>query len=49
MRDFEIELDLSGPVEGGLGTYTRKLEDGRRLQFSGALWLPWKFVAIRLD
>lgn len=47
-RDFEIGIDLQGPPEGGLGTYTRRLDDGRRLQFSGALYLPWKFVAIRL-
>lgn len=48
MRDFDIAIDLPEPPGGGLGTYTRKLEGGRRLQFSGALWLPWKFVAIRL-
>lgn len=47
-RDFEIPIDLSGPVEGGLGTYTVKTVDGQRLQFSGAVPMPWKFVALRL-
>lgn len=47
-RDFEIGLDLEGPAEGGIGTYTAKLGDGRRLQFSGAVFMPWKFVGLRL-
>ena len=47
-RDFEIGIDLTGPVEGGIGTYTEGLADGRRLQFSGAVFMPWKFAALRL-
>ncbi len=47
-RDFSIGLDLVGPAEGGIGTYTSKLDDGRRLQFSGAVFMPWKFAALRL-
>ena len=47
-RDFEINIDLVGPAAGGIGTYTEKLEDGRRLQFSGAVFMPWKFAALRL-
>ena len=47
-RDFWINIDLVGPPEGGIGTYTVKLEDGRRLQFSGAVFMPWKFVGLRL-
>lgn len=47
-RDFEIPIDLPGPADGGLGTYTVKTADGRRLQFSGAVPMPWKFVALRL-
>jgi ubiquinone/menaquinone biosynthesis C-methylase UbiE len=47
-RDFEISIDLTGPAEGGIGTYTKRLEDGRRLQFSGAVFMPWKFAALRL-
>lgn len=44
--DFEIDVDLAPPASGGRGTYTRRLEDGRRLQFSGPVALPWKFLAI---
>ena len=47
-RDFVIDLDLPVPTNGGLGTYTRKLEDGQRLQFSGPILLPWKFVGVRM-
>jgi len=47
-RDFTIDVDLSPPTNGGLGTYTRKLEDGQRLQFTGPIFLPWKFVGIRM-
>lgn len=47
-RDFEISIDLEGPAEGGIGTYTAKLADGHRLQFSGAVFMPWKFAALRL-
>jgi ubiquinone/menaquinone biosynthesis C-methylase UbiE len=47
-RDFEIGIDLVGPAAGGIGTYTETLADGRRLQFSGAVFMPWKFAALRL-
>lgn len=47
-RDFHIGHDLAGPAEGGIGTYTTRLEDGQRLQFSGAVFMPWKFAALRL-
>ena len=47
-RDFFIGLDLAGPQEGGIGTYTARLDDGRRLQFSGTVFMPWKFAALRL-
>lgn len=44
-RDFDIDIDL--PVSGkGLSTHTRLLADGHRLQISGPLLMPWKFVAI---
>ena len=48
-KDFEIDIDLSGPEEGGLGTYTVRTENSSRLQFSGAVYMPWKFVALRLE
>jgi len=47
-RDFVIDVDLSPPENGGFGTYTRKLEDGQRLQFTGPILLPWKFVGVRM-
>lgn len=47
-QDFSISIDLVGPPEGGIGTYTLKMADGERLQFSGAVFMPWKFVALRL-
>ena len=46
-EDFLIDVDLEAPTDRGMGTYTRRLEDGSRLQFSGPLWMPWKFVAVR--
>jgi len=45
-QEFAIDLDLTAPPDG-LGTYTRKLEDGSRLQFTGPVYMPWRFVAIR--
>lgn len=48
-QDFEIDLDLEVPPAGaGMGTYTRRLVDGHRLQFSGPLLLPWKLVGVRM-
>ena len=45
---FDIDIDLPPPASGGLGTYTERLADGRRLQFSGPVYLPWKFIAARM-
>jgi ubiquinone/menaquinone biosynthesis C-methylase UbiE len=47
-EDFEIEIDLPRPDSGGLRTYTERLADGRRLQFTGPIAQPWKFVAVRM-
>lgn len=41
---FEIDIDLKKPDGKGLGTYTQKLEDGKRIQISGALLMPWYFI-----
>lgn len=41
---FEIDVDLPRPNGKGRGTYTEKLTDGRRLQISGPLLMPWYFV-----
>lgn len=45
---FDIDIDLPRPQSGGLGTYTEQLADGRRLQFSGPVHLPWRFIAARM-
>lgn len=47
-QDFEIDIDLPRPESGGLRTYTERLADGRRLQFTGPIPQPWKFVAVRM-
>jgi SAM-dependent methyltransferase len=47
-KDFEIGIDLAGPAQG-LGTRTIRTEDGRRLQFSGAVNMPWKLAALRIQ
>jgi hypothetical protein len=44
---FDIDIDLDPPEDGGMGTYTERTADGRRLQFSGPIAMPWWFVAVR--
>jgi ubiquinone/menaquinone biosynthesis C-methylase UbiE len=46
-QDFIIDIDLP-QTAAGRGTYTRTLQDGTRLQFTGSLHLPWKFVAVKM-
>ena len=41
---FEIDIDLPKPASNGMGTYTVRLEDGKRLQISGPLLMNWYFV-----
>lgn len=43
-KRFEIDIDLEKPVKEGLGTYTKKMADGSRIQISGGLMLPWYFI-----
>jgi hypothetical protein len=47
VHDFEIDVDLP-PTFAGMQTYTMALADSRRLQCSGPLMMPWKFVAVRV-
>jgi ubiquinone/menaquinone biosynthesis C-methylase UbiE len=47
-QDFQMDVDLPKPAAGGLGTYTELLADGRRLQFTGPIFQPWKFIAVRM-
>jgi len=41
---FEIDIDLPRPESKGRGTYTKKLENGHRIQISGPLLQPWYFI-----
>lgn len=43
---FEIDIDLERPARG-MGSWTERTMDGRRITFSGPVWMPWWFVAIR--
>jgi hypothetical protein len=45
---FEIDVDVPRPEHREMGTWTERMADGRRLQRSGPLTMPWWFVAIRL-
>ena len=46
--DFEMDRDLPRPSHRQMGTYTEKLADGRRIQLSGPLLMPWKFLVVRM-
>lgn len=41
---FDIDIDLPKPEHKSIGTYTEKLEDGRRLQISAGLLMNWYFI-----
>ncbi|KKU07747.1 MAG: hypothetical protein UX10_C0006G0018 [Candidatus Magasanikbacteria bacterium GW2011_GWA2_45_39] len=46
--DFEIGIDIpKGPIDI-LGTYTVKMENGKRIQISGAVLMNWKWIRIDL-
>jgi SAM-dependent methyltransferase len=47
-EDFEIDTELSPPADLHMGTYTERLADGRLLQRSGPLLMPWKAIAIHM-
>lgn len=46
--DFDINIDISKPPIDQMGTYTEKLENGKRLQISGAIVMSWKLIRIEL-
>ena len=46
--DFEIGIDLPRSNINYMGTYTIKLESGKRMQMSGAVPMPWKILHIEL-
>lgn len=43
-KKFEIDIDLEKPDNLDMGTYTLKTMEGKRLQISGALIMPWYFI-----
>ena len=44
--DFDIGIDLEKPPVDVMGTYTEKLENGKRIQISGAVVMSWKIIRI---
>jgi len=44
---FDIDIDLPVPESRLMGTYTEQLIDGRRLQVSGPILMPWYFIYAR--
>ena len=46
--DFEIGIDIPKPTIDQMGTYTVKLDNGKRLQISGAVVMLWKILRIDL-
>lgn len=45
---FEINIDLpKSKNKGGMGTYTEKLANGKRIQISGPLLMNWYFILAR--
>jgi len=48
IRPFEIDIDIDRNKDNkGMGTYTQKLDNGKRIQISGGILLNWYFVAVR--
>lgn len=46
-KDFAIDIEIPKPASRTMSTYTVRSFDRDLMQFSGPLYLPWKFVAIR--
>lgn len=44
--DFDIGIDLGKPPLDIMGTYTEKLDNGKRIQISGAVVMSWKIIRI---
>ncbi|HLA73882.1 MAG TPA: methyltransferase domain-containing protein [Steroidobacteraceae bacterium] len=45
VHEFEIPIDLA-PAGRGLGTFTARLDDGRRLQLSAGMLLNWGILEL---
>jgi ubiquinone/menaquinone biosynthesis C-methylase UbiE len=44
--DFDIKIDIEKQSVDKMGTYTEKIENGKRLQISGAVLMSWKIIQI---
>ncbi|MEY8322737.1 class I SAM-dependent methyltransferase [Lachnospiraceae bacterium 54-11] len=44
--EFEMDIDLPQTNKAGRGTYTVKTEEGKRIQISGGMMMPWYFVFV---
>jgi len=44
--NFDIGIDVEKPPVDFMGTYTEKLENGKRMQISGAVVMSWKIIRI---
>lgn len=44
--EFEMDIDLPQTNKMGRGTYTVKTEQGKRIQVSGGMMMPWYFVFV---
>jgi hypothetical protein len=45
---FHIDVDLDPPDHAGMASWTERMADGRRITFSGPLYMPWYFVALKV-
>lgn len=41
---FDIDIDIEPPEKQERGTYTEKLANGKRIQISGGMMMPWYFI-----
>ena len=44
--EFVMDIDLPRINKMGRGTYTIKTEQGKRIQISGGMMMPWYFVFV---
>jgi hypothetical protein len=45
-HECEMQIDLPKTTRG-LGTYTRKLEGGQRVQISAGMLMSWRILEVR--
>jgi ubiquinone/menaquinone biosynthesis C-methylase UbiE len=46
--NFEIDMDLPKPPIDHMGTYTMRVDGGKRIQISGPMLMLWKIIQIDL-